>query len=259
MFPYKSIYFFCVCLCSKWHSYYGRFISLFLVNEVIQTAKELAASFEDYNPTKRRRKSQLIRKRQLLEEERNLSPKDLLTTLVKEEREQYEQLLSSELPQSNFHFNNRWKDDAVDVDACRKDSSWANCSMDTDFDQYRDTMFRGRSICHTALLPSQTRYLGYLLYKDGNDLQVGGPAPLGNETYDVGEPFPGTDYEKREESSLRLVRSHVPDQNSCPVTLHPDYKDYFYAQELDGWSKLRWPNKAEKESYSYDTNNFKGL
>lgn len=220
---------------------------------MIQTAIELATLFEDHNPTEGQRKSQLIRKRQLLEES-NPSPKDLLMKLVKEEKEQYQQLLASEFP---ITANTQTR--ITLYCGKNKDTKFCNLEEDSDFDQYNDTLVRGRSICHTALLPSQTRYLGYLLNKDGNDLKVGGPAPLGNETYDVGEPFPGTDYEKREESVLQLIRSHPPVKDSCPVTLAPDYKDYFYAQELDGWAKLRWPNKAEKEAYSYDAKNFKGL
>ena len=38
--------------------------------------------------------------------------------------------------------------------------------------------FTGESICHTARLPSQARYLGYLTDTD----KVGGPVPFGKET-----------------------------------------------------------------------------
>ena len=38
--------------------------------------------------------------------------------------------------------------------------------------------FTDKSMCHTARLPSQTRYLGYLT----NTEKVGGPAPMGKET-----------------------------------------------------------------------------
>ena len=156
------------------------------------------------------------------------------------------------MPEQRYHFNQKWKGDVVDKDGCA-------CSLDEDFDQYRETMFRGPGICHTALLPSRTRYLGYLLSKDGNDLHVGGPVPAGEETYDVGEPFPNLNYEKKEESVMQLLYEIGRRKDTCPVTLHPDYKDYFFAHELDGWAKLRWPNKAEKEAYSYNPNNIKGL
>ena len=42
--------------------------------------------------------------------------------------------------------------------------------------------FKGRSMCHTARLPSQSRYLGYLTDTD----KVGKQAPYGQETYEVG-------------------------------------------------------------------------
>jgi hypothetical protein len=45
-----------------------------------------------------------------------------------------------------------------------------------DFDP--SLFFTGKSMCHTARIPSQTRYLGYLTNTD----KVGGPAPFGQET-----------------------------------------------------------------------------
>ena len=42
--------------------------------------------------------------------------------------------------------------------------------------------FSGKSMCHTARLPSRTRYLGYLTDTD----KVGGPVPFGKETVSTG-------------------------------------------------------------------------
>ena len=50
----------------------------------------------------------------------------------------------------------------------------SNEKIDFDFSVF----FKGKSMCHTARLPSQTRYMGYLTNSD----KVGGPAPFGKET-----------------------------------------------------------------------------
>lgn len=45
--------------------------------------------------------------------------------------------------------------------------------------------FKGESMCHTARIPSQTRYLGYLTNTD----KVGGPVPFGKETVSPRTPW----------------------------------------------------------------------
>ena len=45
--------------------------------------------------------------------------------------------------------------------------------------------FKGKSMCHTARLPAQTRYLGYLTNSD----KVGGPVPFGKETVSTDDNY----------------------------------------------------------------------
>jgi hypothetical protein len=127
-----------------------------------------------------------------------------------------------------------------------------NGGTDTDIDF--ELLFRGPNICKTALTPAQTRYLGILM--DAPD-KVGGPVPLGKETYEVGISQADANTQPAE-GKLRLAYS-PGDRAPCHVTLKPDYKDFFYAHGKDGWVSLTIPNNAEKEAYGYDPAVFKGM
>lgn len=116
-----------------------------------------------------------------------------------------------------------------------------------------ELFFRGPNICKTGRTPSRTRYLGYLTETD----KVGGPAPPGKETYDVG-------LSKVEAASspangkFRLVYDPGT-RDDCHVVVSPDYKDFFYAHGKDGWVSMTIPNNAEIEAYRYDPSVFKGV
>jgi hypothetical protein len=114
-----------------------------------------------------------------------------------------------------------------------------------------DLLFRGPNICKTGRTPSQTRYLGYLTETD----KVGGPVPLGKETYDVGLSKLQAD-SLPADGKFRLVYDPRVD---CHVTVAPDYKDFFYAHGRDGWVSITLPNNDEKEAYRYDPSTFKGV
>ena len=76
-------------------------------------------------------------------------------------------------------------------------------------------LINGPSICHTARLPSQTRYLGHLT----NSTKIGGPVPVGKEMYDTGidiaEAMVGTGGE------LVLAHSNQSRRQDCHVTINP--------------------------------------
>eukprot|EP00980_Cylindrotheca_fusiformis_P025223 scaffold13293_cov120-Cylindrotheca_fusiformis.AAC.7 len=147
----------------------------------------------------------------------------------------------------------KWhKCDKETLSETEKDFVAQECSEDASFDQYSSVFFKGPGICHTARLPSHTRYNGYVV---NNTNKVGKPVPAGKETYET-----GVDMDKAPvDSLLKLAYRKNERDDSCPVTLNPDYKDFFYAHEQDGWAKLTMPNKAEKEAYSYDVGQFQGL
>lgn len=116
-------------------------------------------------------------------------------------------------------------------------------------------LFNGSSICHTARLPSRTRYLGYLTDTD----KQGGPAIFGQEEYEVGTELDEA-MKDFNETALQLVwEDDKFHQKDCPTIISPDHKDYFFTQAGRGWSELMFPNDAEKNAYRYDPTNHQGL
>ena len=97
-----------------------------------------------------------------------------LEELVKLEYEGVETLLSRLLRQEDELYN----DQIMKMDFQRDVTDLY--SLDKNEEEALDSsvFFTGESMCHTARIPSQTRYLGYLTNTD----KVGGPVPFGKET-----------------------------------------------------------------------------
>ena len=129
----------------------------------------------------------------------------------------------------------------------------ASNKFEADIDIDVDLVFRGPTFCHTALLPAQIRYNGYLT----NSLQVGSAAPVGDERYDVGISKDTAD-QTDAGGELRLVYDSNGRHN-CPVPLRVDYRDYFYAHSQDGRVSLTIPNEAERQAYNYDPSSLRGM
>lgn len=117
--------------------------------------------------------------------------------------------------------------------------------------------FKGKSICHTARLPSQTRYRGILTDTD----MVGEAAPVGEETYYLGFDKARESNKATENNELRLVYDMYRErEDKCRgIIVKPDYPDSFYTNSLDGWTKLTFPNEAEKKAYGYDPAHYEGI
>ena len=116
--------------------------------------------------------------------------------------------------------------------------------------------YKGISICHTARLPSQIRYQGILTDTD----KVGQPAPVGEETYYVGFDKKEALGKSSEDASMRLVYETYKEREDCPgFIVKPDYPDSFFTNALDGWTKLTFPNEAEKKTYGYDPAHYQGI
>jgi hypothetical protein len=166
-----------------------------------------------------------------------LDPLELLAELRKAEDSQYEQLLQAELPamknQIYFPGDNSAPDPTLDL----------------------DVLWKGPSLCRTARTPSQSRYLGYAT----NSEKVGGVAIVGSEEYDTGIPV----VEARGATAAQggvLVLAYAGDRESCSDTVvKPDYKDYFYANNLYGWATLSIPNEKERVAYGYNPLQVQGL
>lgn len=100
------------------------------------------------------------------------------------------------------------------------------------------TFYRERIMCHTALLPSETRYNGYLE----------GVRTLNKEAFEKGEAHQAIAREPAD-GRLRLGFESIERQKWCPVKLNIDFRDYFYANANDGWVNVTFPNDLEIEVY----------
>jgi hypothetical protein len=117
----------------------------------------------------------------------------------------------------------------------------------------------GKSICHTARLPSQIRYNGFLT----ESKKTGGPSVWGEETFDVGLELQQAKALANPEATKNLPLVFAADEDqrkhTCPLVVAPDAKDYFYAQYGDGWREHFIPNAATREAYHYDPSSIRGI
>ncbi len=112
--------------------------------------------------------------------------------------------------------------------------------------------FRGPAICHTALLPAESRYLGYLTESDKKG---------GIFDYDIGfarEEIEANPPKDKNNSPMRLA-FEPQFRQTCPVPLTVDFKDFFYTSRADGWTSLTLPNDSEAKAYRYDSSKMQGL
>ncbi|CAJ1960348.1 unnamed protein product [Cylindrotheca closterium] len=246
----------------KMHALDGHTIALFVVQELIHAAEELAVQLEAHdshsasdesvegttNETETEPTTETEHHESVV-----LEPMDLLNILMAKEQEDFETFRNAELPELAYKVHEWHK--------CGKQFSEEEqelekeCASDADFDaSIVKTFSKGPGICHTARLPSETRYKGYLT---NDTTKVGGPVPAGKETYDTGLSMDVNNIQF--DGTLKLV--YKPDQRAkdCSVTVSPDYKDFFFAHQKDDWAKIVIPNQAEKVAYDYKASEFKGL
>jgi hypothetical protein len=89
---------------------------------------------------------------------------------------------------------------------------------------------------------------------------IGGPAPPGQETYDVGIEDTEALKNPSTDGTMRLVWTKHKEREDCEYTVKPDYKDYFMTTDKDvGWTKLIFPNEAERTAYRYNPSDVKGI
>mmetsp|Transcript_17490 Transcript_17490/g.26477 ORF Transcript_17490/g.26477 Transcript_17490/m.26477 type:complete len:690 (-) Transcript_17490:415-2484(-) len=105
-------------------------------------------------------------------------------------------------------------------------------------DVHPDMIHHAQTICHTALAPSKLRYEGILTETDLK----------GIIDYEQGISKVKADKGKSE-GPMRLVFDEGQRNPPCPVLTKVDYKDFFYANEKDGWTSLSIPNDSEKQEY----------
>lgn len=97
-------------------------------------------------------------------------------------------------------------------------------------------VFRGNSVCHTALLPAQSRFLDHVTESG----MIGSP----DGGYDTGENKVTC---KAEHNQLPLAYSSS-DRLRCPSP-KIDHKDFFYLRNQDGWLHSTVPTRSEVQAY----------
>lgn len=203
----------------KDHALDGHALSLFLVDALLDALRELK-DHKDTNST-------------------------LLDELIAEDTALHEKLVRGPLP--DVYKN------VVDLDKIKEGLKGFDESS------FNETLFiNGPSMCHTARLPSQTRYNGILT----NDHIIGKPVPVGQETYYVGHDINEAHNKPAEDNKMRIVYSMKERDMVCAgtnVTVKPDYPDSLYVNSLDGWAKLKFPNRAEKRFYRYNPDDYQGI
>lgn len=164
-------------------------------------------------------------------------PVILLDELQKQESTVHELMLKSALPVSSIF------------------SPGNGASPDPTLDL--ELLWKGPSLCRTGRLPSQSRYLGYTT----NTNKVGNIALLGSEEYDTGISILHASIADVAKNGS-MVLAYQPggiDRTPCNVLLKPDYKDFFYANQIHGMVSLSVPNEKERHAYGYDSSKYKGL
>jgi len=140
-----------------------------------------------------------------------------------------------------------------------------------------DLVYKAPSMCHTAKLPSQIRYLGYL---NDDTTKIGRPAPFKMEEYDVGINLANLDeitaFRRNtignNSITMPLVYYTHKKREECGgdvVIVKPDYPDFFYTpydntivdDDASSWTTMMFPNKAEQNAYygGNDMTKYKGL
>jgi len=231
----------------KMHALDGHTIALFVVQELMHAAEELAVQLEGYDSEGTTKESTNETTAAAL-----LQPIDLLNSLMAEEQKDFEKFQNADLPELAYHVH-EWHKCSKKFSEEEKELE-KECASDADFESLVKTFSKGPGLCHTARLPSESRYKGYLV----NDItKVGGPVPVGKETYATGVPMDENNMEY--DGKLKLVFRPDQRKSDCPVTVSPDYKDFFYGHQKDDWAKIVVPNEAEKVAYEYKASEFQGL
>lgn len=136
---------------------------------------------------------------------------------------EHRELLNSELPASS------------------RDLKFTMQLAATNEEDIRKMLFKEPCICHTALLPAETRYRGILNETDPID-----PHQLESRELEL---HSGNVAARRNPTDrIRLVADES-DRQHCPTPLNLDHRDFFYVDHSEDWKSLLLPNDAEMTAY----------
>lgn len=112
--------------------------------------------------------------------------------------------------------------------------------------------FRSPSICHTARLPSVTRYLGILTESNETGVQDYYKGVHLNEAKKLASEGNG-------DMPMPLVWGNEDRDTTCPLELQRDHKDYFYVSNAMGAATLTIPNTAQVQAYGRKAEELHGI
>lgn len=179
------------------------------------------------------------------------SPEDAKTRLLaqlrsldEEEKQAYDNIFSSPLPEALMPHLKKWWD-----------GEKAEHLEDVDLEAF----FKQPSFCHSAILPSEARFRGLVTE---NSAAVG---TILDQNYEEGVSSGKLFQQERSKSmsfndddKILMVRDDGGRQQ-CDEYLNLDYKDYFFVSNREGWRSVTLPNDAERNFYTeFDGANSKG-
>jgi len=229
----------------KWHANVGHAMALFMVDSLVEALEDLTfakankVTGETYDP------------RKLFEILKGQDDKDYQT--FKESALELPTNLYELMPQEPFA--NKNNEEGYVVDPALK--PWI--------------LARAPSICHSAFLPSQSRYLGLF---DGR-LNRGAKTMEETKmeegiTFQAlkellqGENAPPVAHNEDQARPMKLVQDgnlHVNGKNEdgsdCGHPVLYDFKDWMSSTNKDGWTFVKFPNQAELEYYKQPRQDYK--
>jgi hypothetical protein len=134
-------------------------------------------------------------------------------------------------------------------------------------DVEKEAFYKEPSFCHSAILPSQARFHGFVTenfsaigeildqnYDEGvsSTLLMATERPNRKDQEKVPFKSPAGD------DQMLMVRDDSGRQN-CEEYLNLDYKDYFFVSNIEGWRSFTLPNDSETKEYTeFDVKKSKG-
>ena len=175
-----------------------------------------------------------------------------LAKLDEEEERDYRRIFESEVPDSlNNYMKNWWKDG--------RDGHLQDLNV--------DSFLKEPAFCHSALLPSEIRFRGFL-----TENVTSGGHYLDTHSYEHGVPngevdrFEITSGANRwtsrayDEGEKMLFVEVDKERQVCEELVQVDYKDFFLVSSLQGNRTLSLPNDSETKHYTeFEAKNAKGI
>ena len=153
-----------------------------------------------------------------------VDPAAKIHELKAQEDEEYKKFFSSDLDQfAMLPLGGSTKDYADDVD--------------------RNLIFKKKTICRTALLPSESRYRGIMTQTT---------TEVGFENFRQGQEVHELVKLPNDSDEMRLSYTNEDRQDCDEVLLNVDMKDFFVVSAAEGAKKVTLPNDAEQAAYGTD-------